>query len=65
MKAKAIPSILHHFSSIDDPRIERQKKHQLPGIFFIILCAAICGVDDWATIEEFGKSNEEWFTELT
>ena len=63
MKAKAIPSILHHFSNIDDPRIERQKKHLLPDIFFITICAVICGADDWATVEEFGKSNEEWFTE--
>ncbi len=64
MKAKAISSILHHFSNIDDPRIEHQKKHLLPNIFFITLCAVICGADDWATVEEFGKSNEEWFTEL-
>ncbi len=64
MKAKAIPSILHHFSSINDPRIERQKKHLLPNIFFITLCAVICGADDWATVEEFGQSNEEWLTEL-
>lgn len=64
MKAQVVPSILHHFSSINDPRIERQKKHQLPDIFFITICAVICGADDWATVEEFGKSNEEWFTKL-
>ena len=63
MKAKAIPSILHHFSDINDPRIHRQKNHLLPNIFFITICAVICGADDWATIEEFGKSNKEWFTE--
>ena len=62
MKAKVTPSILHHFSNIKDPRIDRQKRHLLPNIFFITICAVICGADDWSTVEEFGKSNEEWFT---
>ncbi len=63
MKTKATPSILHHFTNIKDPRIDRQKRHLLPNIFFITICAVICGADDWSTVEEFGKSNEEWFTE--
>jgi hypothetical protein len=35
MIAKPTPSIIHHFSSIKDPRVNRQKKHQLQNIFFI------------------------------
>jgi len=64
MIAKPTPSIIHHFSSINDPRINRQKKHQLQDIFFISLCAMICGADNWVAIEEFGLAKEEWFTEL-
>jgi len=60
---KPSASILHHFSEIEDPRIDRQKKHQLPDIFFITLCAVISGADNWVMIEEFGKAKEEWFTE--
>nr|WP_262369913.1 transposase family protein [Nitrosomonas communis] len=45
MIAKPTPSIIHHFSSIQDPRVNRQKKHQLPDIFFISICATICGAD--------------------
>ena len=56
-------SILQHFSTITDPRIDRQKKHQLQNIFFITLCAVICGADNWVAIEEFGKAKEFWFTE--
>lgn len=59
----AIGSIPHHFSSIADPRIDRHKKHQLEDIFFITLCAVICGADNWVMIEEFGKAKEEWLTE--
>jgi len=64
MIAKPTPSIIHHFSSIEDPRVNRQKKHQLQDIFFISLCAMICGADNWVAIEEFGLAKEEWFTQL-
>ncbi len=56
-------SILQHFSNIEDPRINRQKRHELPDIFFIALSAVICGADNWVAIEEFGKAKEDWFTE--
>lgn len=64
MIEKPTPSIIHHFSSINDPRVNRQKKHQLQDIFFISLCAMICGADNWVAIEEFGLAKEDWFTEL-
>lgn len=57
-------SIIHHFSSIPDPRLNRKKLHQLSDIFFITLCAVICGADDWVAIETFGKAKERWLTEL-
>lgn len=59
----ATGSIIHHFSEIEDPRVNRQKKHQLEDIFFITLCAVICGADNWVMIEEFGKAKEQWLTE--
>lgn len=64
MTANATASILHHFSSIPDPRIERGKLHKLSDIFFITLCAVICGADDWVSIALFGRSKEAWFTRL-
>lgn len=56
-------SIFQHFASIEDPRVNRQKKHQLQDIFFITLCAVISGADNWVMIEEFGRSKEAWFKE--
>lgn len=64
MTDKVTASIIQHFSSIQDPRVNRQKRHQLQDIFFITLCAVICGADNWVAIEEFGKAKEDWFTEL-
>lgn len=63
MSTPATASIFHHFASVRDPRINRQKKHQLQDIFFITLCAVISGADNWVMIEEFGKAKEAWFTE--
>lgn len=56
-------SILQHFAGRADPHINRQKKHQLQHIFFITLCAVICGADNWVEIEEYGCAKEDWFTE--
>lgn len=62
MTHRPTASIVEHFSSIPDPRLDRRKRHKLSDIFFITLCAAICGADDWASIEQFGKAKEKWFT---
>jgi len=63
MTATPTASIIHHFSTIADPRVDRRKKHQLSDIFFIALCATICGADNWVAIERFGKAKENWFIE--
>ena len=54
-------SIMDYFSELEDPRIERCKRHQLMDIITIAICASICGADSWVHIELFGKSKEEWF----
>ncbi|NOZ55145.1 MAG: ISAs1 family transposase [Gammaproteobacteria bacterium] len=63
MTVAATASLMHHFSSIKDPRLDRQKKHALPNIFFITLSAVICGADNWVAVEQFGKAKQAWFTE--
>ena len=54
-------SIMDHFRDLEDPRIERSKRHQLLDIVAIAICAVICGADSWVYVEMFGKSKEEWF----
>jgi predicted transposase YbfD/YdcC len=43
-----------------DPRIERNKKHQLIDILFIAICAIISGADNWVEVEEFGNAKIAW-----
>ena len=52
-------SIMDHFQDLEDPRIDRSKRHQLLDI--IAICAVICGADSWVHVALFGKSKEEWF----
>jgi len=48
------------FAEIEDPRIDRTKRHELQDIIFIVICAVICGADNWVEIEAFGQSQEQW-----
>ena len=54
-------SLWEHFYVLQDPRIERQKKHKLEDILTLTICAVICGAEGWTDIEAFGQSKERWF----
>lgn len=54
-------SIATHFAALDDPRVERTKRHSLLAILTIALCATICGADGWVEIAEFGEAKRGWF----
>jgi predicted transposase YbfD/YdcC len=54
------PSFLDHFSQIDDPRVNRRRRHKLLDILFIALCATICGADDFLAIEVWGRARRDW-----
>src|SRR5436305_14571506 len=53
-----------YFAVVDDPRIERTKRHKLLDILIIAICGVICGAEGWVEIEEFGKAKEAFFQEL-
>lgn len=56
-----IKTLIRHFSSVTDPRLDRKKLHSLTAILVISICAAICGAEEWTEIELFGKSKRKWF----
>ena len=53
-------SILEQFSQLEDPRVERTKRHKLTDVIAIAICGVICGANGWTDIELFGKSKREW-----
>jgi len=54
-------SLVEHFGSITDPRIDRTKRHKLIDILVISICATICGAEGWEEFELFGQAKLDWF----
>jgi predicted transposase YbfD/YdcC len=53
-------SIVEHFQTLEDPRIERTKKHNLLDILVIALCTLLTGGEGFQDMELFGKSKRPW-----
>ncbi len=45
---------------MEDPRVDRTKRHKLIDILTIAICAVICGADSWVAIELYGCTKYEW-----
>ena len=58
MLSSRTASLTEHFSNLDDPRIDRTKRHELIDILAIALCGVIAGADSWVDIEAFGRRKE-------
>jgi predicted transposase YbfD/YdcC len=53
-------TLLSHFASLEDPRVEYLVEHLLTDIVAITICAVVCGADTWVDIEAYGHSKAEW-----
>lgn len=53
-------SLEEAFSSLEDPRVERNKKHLLLDIIILTVCAVISGAEGWESIEQFGEDKLDW-----
>ncbi|NJL80281.1 MAG: ISAs1 family transposase [Richelia sp. SM1_7_0] len=60
MKLKPKQTISDYFINLEDPRIERTKRHHLIDVITIAICAVICGADSWVAIETYGQAKEKW-----
>jgi len=54
------PSIVEHFSCLEDYRIERHKKHELIEVIVLSITAIISGAEGWKDIVDFGECKLEW-----
>ena len=52
--------LLSIFSKLEDPRMDRTKKHDLVNIIAIAICAVVSGADSWVDMETFGNVRKEW-----
>jgi len=56
--------LIEAFQGINDPRIERHRRHYLQDILFIAICSFICGADKWTEVVDFGLAKEKWFKQF-
>jgi len=61
MEEQVLETAGQYFGDLEDPRIDRTKRHKLIDILVIAICAVIAGADNWEDVEEFGKVRLEWF----
>lgn len=55
-----ISSLVECFSDVDDPRINRQRRHLLIDIIVIATLAVMCNADGWKEIHLWGDANHQW-----
>ena len=53
-------SVLVHFADLEDPRINRTRRHQLIDIVVVALCGVISGAESWVQVEKFGNNKRTW-----
>ena len=61
MPQEPTAAITEHFSELEDPRVDRTKRHELLDILVIAICSVICGADSWVDVALFGNAKLNWF----
>src|SRR5579859_161283 len=60
MPTEPLADLRTHFGGLQDPRIERSKRHALLDIITIAICGVICGADSWVNVADWGLSKQVW-----
>ncbi len=53
-------SVSQHFQAIEDPRVDRTKRHSLMAIITIAILAVLAGADGFVAIETYGLALQAW-----
>jgi predicted transposase YbfD/YdcC len=64
MSQSLVPTVVAAFAHLQDPRLNRTKRHNLLDIIFIALCAVVSGANDCVAIDKFGKSKRVWLEQF-
>ena len=58
------PSLVSHFSILEDPRDATKVRHKFLDIVTISVAVVISGADNWVDIAQFARSKQEWLCEF-
>jgi predicted transposase YbfD/YdcC len=62
MASSGSASFQQHFQDLQDPRVERTRRHPLINVVFIAVCGVLSGANSLAGIHEFAIDRRSWFT---
>ena len=60
MASHGSASFQRHFQDLQDPRVERTRKHPLINIVFVSVCGVLSGANSFAGIHEFAIDRRNW-----
>ena len=60
MDESLVFNLIDHFIDLEDPRIDRTKRHLVIDIIAITVLATISGMHNWIEIVDWAKGNEKW-----
>ena len=60
MASHGSASFQRHFQDLQDPRVERTRKHPLINIVFMAVCGVLSGANSFAAIHEFAIDRRNW-----
>lgn len=61
MQKHSTLSLVEHFKSLSDPRVDRTKDHALIDILVIAVCTLLCAGETFNDMEDFGRAKYDWF----
>ena len=54
-------SLIEHFQTLPDPRVNRTKEHELVDVLTIGVCTLLCAGESFNDMEDFGLAKADWF----
>jgi predicted transposase YbfD/YdcC len=54
-------SLIEHFQSLADPRVDRTRDHDLIDVLVIAVCCLLCAGESFNDMEDFGQAKRDWF----
>ena len=64
MDSSVAALLTDRFYGLENPRTGRATLHELTPVVVKAMCAVICGADSWVDVGIFGKSMENWPSQL-
>jgi len=58
------PSLIDHFSSLEDPRQAWKVLFPLPEVLLLVLCGTLAGAEDFVEIRRWGQMHEDFLRRL-